>query len=171
MPLPTPTVEIHSTAAVLAPLLVEGRPATGFNFTLFHREKELGRHTLDLSDLPGKPMALNFWTRFCTPYRSDMPELQDFYSGRRRAGAASGHRRRTVYRPGFNTDAGKLLDATGIPYPGGGIDDAQVVYNYRIRATPTAVFIGLEGRLLRVWAGSINRDQLEVMVIAILDED
>ena len=64
-----------------------------------------------------------------------------------------------------------MLDAPGIPYPGGCIDDAQVVCNYRIHAMPTTVFISFEGRLLRVRTGSINRDQLEVMVAAILDED
>ena len=64
--------------AVTAPS-PDGATAFDFRFTLFQGGDLVGGDSLDLSDLQGTPVVLNFWARLCAPCWAEMPELQDFY--------------------------------------------------------------------------------------------
>ena len=166
-PSPVPTA-VPPREAI--PALV-GSSAPDFPFKLFQGEEALGGSELNLSDITGQPIVLNFWARFCGPCWSEMPELQDFYEER-------GHQLRLLGVDvgqftglGSPKDAGRLLDALGITYPAGYTDDASVVAKYRIRAMPTTIFIDSQGGVFRSWAGSINRQQLEAIVAEMLDKE
>ena len=49
------------------------------SFTLYQGEQELGGEKLNLAELRGKPVVLNFWAGLCPPCRAEMPDLQRFY--------------------------------------------------------------------------------------------
>ena len=160
-PAPSPTV----TAAFV------GAAAPDFPLKLFQGQEALGDGELNLSDITGQPMVLNFWARFCGPCWSEMPELQEFYE-------EQGDRLRLLGIDvgqftglGSPKDAGRLLDALGITYPAGYTDDATITSKYRIRAMPTTVFIDANGRIFRAWTGSIDRQQLELIVAEMLSAD
>ena len=166
---PSPAVAVLPSAtprppAPTAPALRVGQPAPDFAFTLFHGAAELGASTLRLSELRGRPVALNFWARLCAPCWSEMPELQDFYEERGERIQLLGIDVGQFTGLGSHKDAGKLLDSLGITYPAGYTDDAGVVRRYRIRAMPTTVIIGADGRVFRIWSGAINRQQLEAVI-------
>ena len=166
---PTPAATVLPSAtptppAPTAPALRVGQPAPDFAFTLFHGAAELGASTLTLSALRGRPVALNFWARLCAPCWSEMPELQDFYEERGERIQLLGIDVGQFTGLGSHKDAGKLLDSLGITYPAGYTDDAGVVRRYRIRAMPTTVIIGADGRVFRIWSGAINRQQLEAII-------
>ena len=170
-PSPLPDTPTSATAALptatplpTAPTLRVGQPAPDFAFTLFHGAAELGASTLMLSELRGRPVALNFWARLCAPCWSEMPELQDFYEERGERIQLLGIDVGQFTGLGSHKDAGKLLDSLGITYPAGYTDDAGVVRRYRIRAMPTTVIIGADGRVFRIWSGAINRQQLEAII-------
>ena len=59
------------TAATAAP---ESRTAAP-DFTLVNQEGQ----TLQLSDLFGKPIVLNFWASWCPPCKNEMPHFQKLY--------------------------------------------------------------------------------------------
>ena len=52
--------------------------APDFSLTLYQGEGELGAETLNLFDLLGRPVVLNFWAGLCPPCRAEMPDLQRF---------------------------------------------------------------------------------------------
>ena len=52
-----------------------------FSFTLFQGEKALGAEKMEMAQLLGKPIVLNFWAGQCPPCRAEMPDLQRFYDG------------------------------------------------------------------------------------------
>ena len=156
-----------------APTVAEVPPqlpgaAADFEIKLFQGEDVLGSDELRLSDVTGKPLVLNFWARFCGPCWSEMPELQDFYEEYADEVLVLGVDLGQFTGLGLPKDASKLLDALGITYPAGYTDDAQVVRDYSVRAMPTTIFITSEGEVFQSWTGSIEREQLEAIVVAML---
>ncbi len=151
--------------------VVSGDPAPDFRFTLFQGEDVLGATSLDLSDLRGKPLVLNFWARFCPPCWSEMPELQKFYEERSDDVMLLGVDIGQFTGLGSPKDASKLLDALGVTYPAGSTDDGSVVRKFGVQGMPTTVFITSEGAVFRKWTGSIEREQVEAIVGAMFQED
>ena len=66
-----PPQSAADTAATAAP---ESRTAAP-DFTLVNQEGQ----TLQLSDLFGKPIVLNFWASWCPPCKNEMPHFQKLY--------------------------------------------------------------------------------------------
>ncbi len=148
-----------------------GSSAPDFRFKLFQGEESLGKSELNLSEVAGQPIVLNFWARFCGPCWSEMPELQDFFEEQGDQLQMLGIDVGQFTGLGSPKDAGKLLDALGITYPAGYTDDASVVSKYRIRAMPTTVFIDSDGVVFHSWTGAINRQQLDAVVARMLAEE
>ena len=141
-----------------------GSSAPDFRFKLFQGDESLGKSELNLSEVAGQPIVLNFWARLCGPCWSEMPELQDFYEERGDQLQLLGIDVGQFTGLGLPKDAGKLLDALGVTYPAGYTDDASVVSKYRIRAMPTTVFIDSDGVVFHSWTGAIGRQQLDAVV-------
>ena len=145
-----------------------GSAAPDFPFKLFQGEETLGASELNLSDVTGRPVVLNFWARFCGPCWSEMPELQEFYEDQGDRLQLLGIDVGQFTGLGSPKDAGKLLDALGVTYPAGYTDDAEVVSKFRIRAMPTTVFIDAQGVVFHSWTGAIDRRQLDSIVAEML---
>ena len=166
---PDPTATSFPSPTPVPPL--EGSEAPDFAIKLFQGGDILGGRELRLSDLPERPLVLNFWARLCTPCWAEMPELQNFYEEYEERVLLLGVDVGQFTSLGSPKDASKLLDAIGVTYPAGYTDDASVVRRYRIRAMPTTIFISADGRVLQTWTGSINRQQVEAIVNSILKGD
>lgn len=175
--IPPPGGVAASASAPTSPRLTRqvtsfvGSAAPDFRFKLFQGEESLGKSELNLSEVAGQPIVLNFWARFCGPCWSEMPELQDFFEERGDRLQMLGIDVGQFTGLGSPKDAGKLLDALGITYPAGYTDDASVVSKYRIRAMPTTVFIDSDGVVFHSWTGAINRQQLDAVVARMLAEE
>ena len=176
-PLSVPTTAVPPTPSpTLAPAPegasnLVGATAPDFPLKLFQGQETLGDRELNLSDITGQPIVLNFWARLCGPCWKEMPELQDFYEERgdhlRLLGIDIGQ----FTGLGSPKDAGRLLDALGVTYPAGYTDDATITSKYRIRAMPTTVFIDSQGVVFQTWTGAIDRQQLERIVARMLEEE
>ena len=74
-----------SLAALVAAIILIAPSGSGtktapdFSFTLYQGEAELGAKTMNISQLQGKPVILNFWAGLCPPCRTEMVEYQQFY--------------------------------------------------------------------------------------------
>ena len=173
-PLPADTPTSLPPTNTIAPThspTSEVNMAYDFTFTLFQGEDELGRRDLNLSQLRGTPIVLNFWARFCGPCWHEMPELQEFYEEFQGRVSLLGIDIGQFTGLGSPRDATKLLEALGITYPAGFTDDGKVVQEYRVKAMPTTVFIGGDGEIFESWTGALDRSTVTRLAKAMLDRE
>lgn len=90
-----------------------------FSFTLFQGDKVLGAEKLEMDQILGKPIVLNFWAGQCPPCRAEMPDLQRFYDGFKDDVTLLGIDVGQFTGLGNRRDARNLLKELGITYPAG----------------------------------------------------
>ena len=141
-----------------------------FSFTLFQGEKVLGAEKMEMDQLLGKPIVLNFWAGQCPPCRAEMPDLQRFYDGSKDEVTLLGIDVGQFTRLGTRRDARNLLKELGITYPAGYTGDASVVRKYKVLSMPTTVFINADGTVFETWSGGLNLKILERLSNAMLKQ-
>ena len=139
-----------------------------FSFTLFQGEKVLGAEKLEMDQLLGKPIVLNFWAGQCPPCRAEMPDLQRFYDGFKDDVTLLGIDVGQFTGLGNRRDARNLLKELGITYPAGYTGDGSVVRKYEVLGMPTTVFINADGTVFETWSGVLTLDILERLSGAML---
>lgn len=131
-----------------------------FSFTLYQGSGALGGEALNLSDLQGKPLVLNFWAGLCPPCRAEMPDLEGFHEEFKDRVNLLGIDVGQFTGLGTQVDAKDLLNELGITYPAGFTTDASVMRSYKVLGMPTTVFIDSKGVVFRTWTGALNRETL-----------
>ena len=149
----------------------EGKLAPDFTFTLFQGEDMLGDGNLQLSQLRGKPLVLNFWARLCGPCWHEMPELQEFYEEYQGKIGLLGIDIGQFTGLGSPLDFSKLLGSLGIEYPVGFTDDGTVVPEYGVIAMPTTIFITGKGDIFRTWTGALDRETVTRLANDVLRQE
>lgn len=131
-------------------------PELGALAPLFAAERIDGE-TLNLLELRGSPVILNFWATWCGPCAAEMPELQAFYESRqedgvRILGVNLGERPEDVttwiQRYGLTFDL--LLDSQG-----------DIATLYRLRGQPSTYIVSPEGVITSIFYGPTVFSQLE----------
>ena len=142
-----------------------------FSFTLYQGESKLGAETLNLSDLLGRPVVLNFWAGLCPPCRAEMPDLQDFYEEFSDRVTLIGIDLGQFTGLGSQRDARDLLAELGVTYPAGFTGDSSVVREHQVFSMPSTVFINSNGQVFRKWNGALNRDLLAEVTTDMLNQE
>lgn len=111
--------------------------------------------TLQLADLRGQIVVLNFWASWCPPCRTEAPIF---------AQVSEAFRDRGVVFVGVNiqdneTDARAFLDEFEVGYRNGP-DPGEVATEYSVAAIPTTILIDAEGRIARRWIGGLTEPRL-----------
>ena len=135
--------------------------APDFSFSLFQGGTELGGKHLNIHQLDGKPVILNFWAGLCPPCRAEMPDLQAFYNDFKDEMTLVGVDIGQFMGLGSQQDAENLLRELNITYPAGFTDDRSVVRDYKVLGMPTTVFINADGTIFDRWTGALDRNILE----------
>ena len=135
--------------------------APDFSFSLFQGGSELGGKHLNIHQLDGKPVILNFWAGLCPPCRAEMPDLQAFYDANKEDVTLIGVDIGQFMGLGSLQDAENLLRELNITYPAGFTEDRGVVRDYKVLGMPTTVFISPDGTIFDRWTGALNRSVLE----------
>ena len=146
---------------------VEMAPALAF--TLFQGEGLPAGDELQISDLTGKPVVLNFWAGLCPPCRAEMPDLQAFYDENKEDATLVGVDVGQFMGLGSQADAENLLRELNITYPAGFTNDSNVIPNYKVIGMPTTVFINADGSIFERWTGVLDREVLEEKVQMMLE--
>ena len=123
-----------------------------------------GRTELQLSDLQGRPVVLNFWGTWCPPCRAEMPHFESVWSKRKNEG---------LVVLGINSldqeqAARDFLQQVGVTYPIAGDASGEIVLQFEVRAFPATYFIDRSGNLHRTWVGPLNEKKLDELAGEIL---
>ena len=136
-----------------------GQPAPAFTLTL------LDGSTLDLGDLRGSAVALNFWASWCAPCKTELPRFQTIAVEAARTGEPI-----AIVGVGIKNDnddnARALAADLGLTFPlgrdtagddpiKGPIETALGVSNY-----PTTVFIRPDGAIAAIHIGELDAEQI-----------
>ena len=144
--------------------------APNFTFIMYQGEGEVGGSELDLAQLRGKPVVLNFWAGLCPPCRAEMPDLQIFYEQFKDRAILIGIDLGQFTGLGSQNDAEDLLKELGVTYPAGFTNDSSVVKDYKVLGMPTTVFIRADGTIFKKWSGALNEETLAKQTNAMLGE-
>lgn len=134
--------------------LREGFRAPQFSATM------LDGTTLNLSDLNGQVVMLNFWATWCPPCREEMPTMQQYYDQYKNEGftilAVNNRETPDVITP--------YLAELGLQFPValdgvGFIQEKYAVFNY-----PTSIFVDKNGIIYAVQLGPITPEQIESFI-------
>jgi cytochrome c biogenesis protein CcmG/thiol:disulfide interchange protein DsbE len=126
---------------------------------------DLSGRTVQLSELRGKVVALNFWATWCRPCRVEIPDL---------AAVWQAHRERCFELIGVTEESGnreRVANAArdfGIPYPVVLDGDGSVARDYGVGSFPQTVLIDREGRVQRVFTGVVRQRTLEAAIRPLL---
>ena len=134
--------------------------APDFEVTLYQGEGKLGAQVLQLSDLRGKPLVLNFWAGLCPPCQAEMPDLQAFYEEFGDRVTLLGLDVGPFTGLGSNQNGRDLLKDLDITYPAGTTEYGDVVREYEVFGMPTTVFITEDGRIFSKWINLLNAEVL-----------
>lgn len=122
--------------------------------------------TIDLRDLAGRPVVLNFWASWCVPCRREMPTFQAAHErlGGQVAFIGINHQDR-------REDALDLLADTGVTYPIGYDPAGDVARAYGLFGMPTTVFISADGEILARRTGELDAAELARTIQRLLLDD
>lgn len=125
------------------------------NFTVLDFELR----EVELYDIIGKPVVLNFWATWCYYCRIEMPHFE----------AASEKYKDVAFMMINYTDgesetvesAAAYIAEEGYTFPVYYDTALQAADAYGVEAFPTTVFIDREGRIVKTYEGSLSADRLE----------
>ena len=152
-PTPTFTREVEDKSLDL-------KPAPDFTINAYQGSEVIGGDTLQLSDLQGKPLALNFWGGLCPPCRAELPDFQAFYDTHKDQINMFGLDVGALFGLGARDDGKALLEELGITFPAGYTEDEDIVRKYRVLGIPATAFITAEGEIFRFWQGPLTEEKL-----------
>ena len=158
---------------LIAPSESGTKAAPNFSFTLYQGQAEMGAETLDISQLRGKPVILNFWAGLCPPCRTEMVEFQQFYrlSEQKEQVALIGIDVGVFLKLGSHEDGQILMRELNIDYPTGYTDDGSVVRRYEVVGMPTTVFIDSQGEIFQKRTGIVTLSLLKGILGKLLEHE
>jgi cytochrome c biogenesis protein CcmG/thiol:disulfide interchange protein DsbE len=120
---------------------------------------------VELAELRGTPVVLNFWASWCIPCKEEAPFL---------AAAARAHRRQVAFLgldiQDFESDARDFLGELDVPYPSVRDGTPETHSAYGLTGVPETYYIDSEGRLVEHAVGAVSRRELEVGIAILLKE-
>ena len=98
-------------------------------------------HTIDLKELRGKTVLLDFWASWCGPCRQEMPLMDDLYAQYKDLGFTI----LAVNVDENRDEAHRFLDKVPVSYPILYDPQSDVSEQYEVQAMPTTVMIDRDG--------------------------
>jgi cytochrome c biogenesis protein CcmG/thiol:disulfide interchange protein DsbE len=120
-----------------------GATVPDFTLTTFDGE------TVDIRDLRGKVVVINFWASWCKPCEQEAAELEQAYQLYKDQEVAF----LGVDYVDTDREAMAYLERFGITYPNGADLGTRISQAFRIRGVPETYIVGRDGRLVALKIG------------------
>lgn len=135
------------TASTERPAIpLPGHPAPDFAL------QTLDGQTLQLSDLEGQAVVLNFWASWCPPCRAEMPELEQAYQDNQSGGLVVLGVNQGEQQP----VAADFVQQFGLTFPVVLDQDLFASRIYKVNSLPTTFFIDRNGIIRERVTGQMN---------------
>ena len=129
---------------------------------------DLDGNAIELSELQGQPIILNFWATWCAPCKLEMPELDAAYTTYQEQNlailAVNREESPDTIRPYF-------YDEMGLTFTPVLDEDGLVANLYGILVMPTTFFINPDGLITAIHRGPLTQNQIQEYLALTLPED
>ncbi len=145
----------HNPKAVASPLV--GRSAPDFRLEGLHGPP------VQLSDLRGQVVVINFWASWCAECRTEQPALNQTWADFRDAGVV-------VLGVNFQderADAERYLGSMGVTYPNVEDTQSRTALAYGLRGVPESFVIARDGRIVDRLIGPVSAPHLATTLAAL----
>ena len=115
---------------------------------------DLHGRRVDVAELRGKVVAVNFWATWCPPCREEMPELAQFWTE---------HRGRCFEMLGVAEESARedvARMAASIPYPVVVDDRAEALTPWGVQGYPVTYVLDPQGNVRKVFTGEVSKADL-----------
>ena len=139
---------------------LEGREAPVFSMTVLGEDGT----KVDLADLRGKPVVLNFWSTWCQPCKLEHPHLV-------KAAQTYGPEGVAFYGVLFSDDpdnAARFLQREGHAFPVLYDPAQRVAIDYGVTGVPETFFIDANGQIIRKVSGPVSFAEISATVEPLL---
>jgi cytochrome c biogenesis protein CcmG/thiol:disulfide interchange protein DsbE len=147
----TQTAAVNSTGGLGT---LKTRAAPDFTLTSYDGSQ------INLADLRGRAVVVNFWASWCVPCQQEQPML---------VRVARTYDPQTVTFLGIGVwdaerDARDFMARYQVPYPGGADVGGRVTINWGVAGVPETFFVRSDGTLTRRWVGPLGEDNLRTFI-------
>jgi cytochrome c biogenesis protein CcmG, thiol:disulfide interchange protein DsbE len=145
----------------------DGRSASAGEVAPQLRLQSRSGAAVDLEDLRGMVVVVDFWASWCDPCRDELPILERFYAAHRESGLEI----LAVNIDADREDADELLSRLQLSFPVLYDTDQEVVSRWQPPKMPTSYIVDKGGKISAVQAGFEPEeiDALEARLLAQLD--
>ncbi len=136
-------------------------PRVGEVAPAFRMQLVDGRY-LDIEDLQGRPVMINFWATWCPPCRREMPDI---------IAASESNPELVVLAVNVQEElktVGPFVSDFDISMPVIRDTDGKLRQTYGVSGMPTSVFIDRDGNVSAIWSGLLNAETLDELLNEIL---
>ncbi len=136
-------------------------PKVGEAAPAFRMQLVDGRY-VDIADLQGRPVMINFWATWCPPCRREMPDI---------IAASESNPDLVVLAVNVQEElktVGPFVSDFEISMPVIRDTDGELRQTYGVSGMPTSVFIDRDGNVSAVWSGLIDARTLNDLLNEIL---
>jgi len=132
-----------------------GDQAPDFKLTQISENNEL--ETVQLSDLEGKGVMLNFWATWCKPCEAEMPYMQALYPEYKEKGIEIV----AVSLDSTELVVDRFIDKYDLTFPIPHDKTEEIRDLYKVGPIPSTFFINPEGEIQEVVSGALTLERLE----------
>lgn len=139
----------------------ESGPAPDFTFTTFEGQ------TLNLSDLQGEIIVLNFWASWCVPCHTEAPELENFWRSYQDQGVTV----LGITWSDTQRNSQDFITRYDITYPNAADLGTRITGLYNVNNVPESFVINREGEIVRFLKGATSEAELIEIITPLLNPE
>ncbi|MGG4489049.1 redoxin domain-containing protein [Metabacillus idriensis] len=122
----------------------------------------LGGENVQLDDLKGKKVMVNFWATWCPPCEAEMPEMQKLQNEYPDDLVVLAVNMTNAEKS--REDVESFISKRNLTFPVALDKDGRVSVQYEVYSYPTTYFLDEEGNIMNISRGAMTKETMEKML-------